>query len=283
MAVAAEGGFDPATTIDGRRHRVTLGLRRLDLADWLQFDEHAVAEIAHKRELLAADRDEVLRTMPEADRASEELLTEVVANLTAHHPTRPHDVESQLHPLHAAALLVQEDLCLMTRGPQGWTMTAACVCFPSRWRLADKIGASVAAIHAPVPDYDQIAGPVDLFFERLTPDRPMWRTNWTLMDDPALYQPTRPPTRVDDPGAWTFRVERQTLRRLPGTGAAVFTIRTYRRRLSDLVIADPTAARDLAATLATVTSDQRDYRAWDALPTVVSWLRERSGEGEQSG
>ena len=30
--------FDPVSTIDGKRHRVTLGLRALDPAAWLQFD-----------------------------------------------------------------------------------------------------------------------------------------------------------------------------------------------------------------------------------------------------
>ena len=277
---AGSGGFDPVSTIDGRRHRITLGLRRLDLADWLLVDEHADAEIAHKRQLLAADGDEVLRTMPAGDEAADELLTEIVANLSAHHPARSTEPEPALHPVHAAALLVQEDLCIMTREAQEWTMTSACVCFPSRWRLADKIGASVAAIHAPVPDYDQISAPVDLLFERLTPERPMWRVNWTLMDDPALHQPSRPATTVEDPGSWTFRVERQTLRRLPHTGAAVFTIRTYRRRLADLVIADPAAAAALATTLTTVTPDQREYRAWDELPALVSWLR---AQGDISG
>lgn len=274
MATAPDAaGFDPLTTIDGRRHRVTLGLRRLNLADWLLADEHADEEIAHKKELLATQPSEVLRTMPEAAAASEELLAEIVANLAVHHPGRPRQPDPTVDPLQAAALLVQEDLCLLTRGQHHWELTAACVCFPSRWALADKIGASVAAIHDPVPDYAQIAGPVDSFFDRLSVDRPMWRTNWTLTDDPALHQPRPAAASVADPGSWTFRVERQTLRRLPDTGAAVFTIRTYQLPLTELVQTDPTAARTLAATLTTTPPDWQAYRSWDDLAALVEWLR----------
>lgn len=274
--MAAGADFDPVSTIDGRPHRTTLGLRRLDPADWLLVDEHADAEIQLKRELLAAQDDEVLRTSDTDDAAARELLTLIQEALAAHHPDRLRPVDPGIHPLHSAALLVQEDLCLMSRGPSGWTLTSACVCFPSRWRLSDKVGRSVSAIHDRVPEYDRIATPVDTFFDRLSPDRPMWRTNWTLMDDPELFQPERTGTDVSDPGSWTFRVERQTLRLLPRSGAAVFTIRTYRRTLAQIADHDPAAAADLANTLATVPQEQADYRSWDDVPALVTWLHERA-------
>lgn len=266
--------FDPTSTIDGRRHRVTLGLRPLDPADWLLVDEDFDAEIAHKSALLAARRGDVLAVLDPGIEASQELLESVVANLAEHHRDQPNRPQAGLTPIHAAALLVQEDLCVMTREPEGWVMTAACVCFPSRWRLADKMGKTVSAIHDPVPDYDDISAPVDLFFDRMSVERPMWRTNWTLLDDPSLHQPNRPTTGATDPGSWTFRVERQTLRKLPTTGAVVFTIRTYRRRLADLVNSHDTAASQLVATLATAGPAQVDYHAWQGLPDVIGWLRE---------
>jgi dimethylamine monooxygenase subunit A len=274
--MAAGADFDPVSTIDGKPHRTTLGLRRLDPAHWLLVDEHADAEIEHKRELLAAHADEVLCTSDTDDEAAGELLTLIQETLAAHHCDRLRPVDPRIHPLRSAALLVQEDLCLLSRGPSGWTLTSACVCFPSRWRLSDKVGRSVCAIHDPVPEYDRIATPVDTFLDRLSPDRPMWRTNWTLMDDPELFQPTRTDTDVSDPGSWTFRVERQTLRLLPRSGAAVFTIRTYRRTLAQIADRDPAAAADLATTLATVPQEQADYRSWDDVPALMTWLYERA-------
>jgi hypothetical protein len=89
-----------------------------------------------------------------------------------------------LHPLELAGRLVQEDLCLMARAATRavYRLVGASVCFPTRWRLADKIGQPLQAIHAPVPDYDaQLASTMERFFARLKPDKLVWRCNWSLM------------------------------------------------------------------------------------------------------
>jgi hypothetical protein len=72
-----------------------------------------------------------------------------------------------------------------------WRLRAACVCFPSRWDLAAKIGTTLDDIHSPVPLYDQaLARPTNAFFNRLTPEKSFWRLNWTLLDSPVLHQRT---------------------------------------------------------------------------------------------
>jgi hypothetical protein len=86
--------------------------------------------------------------------------------------------------------------------------------------------------------------PVDRFIGMMVPERPVWRLNWSLTDDPTLFQPvghgrqdTDPDITPENAGARIFlRVERQTLRRLPRTGAVLFTIRTHQRPLE--VLAD---------------------------------------------
>jgi hypothetical protein len=186
-----------------------------------------------------------------------------------------------LHPVDAAGRLVQEDLCLMTRVGSTWTLGAASVCFPSRWSLAAKIGRNLSEIHAPVPGYDDHLGePTSLFFDRMRPDRPVWRLNWTLLTDPSLHQPDasgRRPLGSEtgfDPGndAW-FRVERQTLTLLEAD-AIVFTIRTYVSSLSALVAAHRDAAAALVAALSDVPPDALAYKGWEGLaPSVVDWLR----------
>jgi len=127
----------------------------------------------------------------------------------------------------AAARLVQEDLCVLVRS-DAWRLQAACVCFPSRWNSL-QLGTTLDDIHRPVPSYDvELSRPTNAFFERLKPSRSFWRLNWTLIDSPALHQPTsarRSPH--GDLADWFFRVERQTLRRLPLSDAIIFTIRNY--------------------------------------------------------
>jgi len=62
------------------------------------------------------------------------------------------------------------------------------------------------------------------------------------------------------------------LRRLPRTGAVLFTIRTYVDRVEDL---SPSARADLRGTLAQVPADVVEYRGWrHVLPAVREWLSE---------
>ena len=53
---------------------------------------------------------------------------------------------------------MQEDLCLMQRGAAGYRLVAV-VCFPAHWRLADKLGRPLEAIHEPVPGFGERLAP----------------------------------------------------------------------------------------------------------------------------
>ena len=76
----------------------------------------------------------------------------------------------------------------------------------------------------------------------------------------------------------TFRIERQTLRTLPETGAICFTIRTYTAPLGELLADQPALAADLAATLRTVDVEMATYKGWaDLLPSLIAWLESPSG------
>lgn len=243
----------PHLGMDGRPHRHRMGLRRLDLAEWLEPDANAPAQLALKSELLEERPDEVLHDA--GTEASRRAVLDL-ARLLAQDPRRPgpapptDDDHRTEDVLRACALATQEDWCLMVR-EDDWRLRAACVCFPSRWVLAEKVGATVAEIHDPVPRYDeQLRGLVEAAMDRLTPERPVWRVNWNLWDDPRLFQPTEDP----DAATWplpvgdevgervVLRVERQTLRRLPG-GDVAFGIRVHQRPLRTLV--DQDGALDL--------------------------------------
>lgn len=263
----------PYLPIDGRPMRMSLGLRPLDLDHWLEVDDAYAADLDEKGRLLRERHGEVVAHLPAGWQAASETQQLVRRWMAEHHPTLAPTVPAGLHPVDAAGRLVQEDLCVLTRDTGRWVLTAASVCAPSRWRLAQKVGATVAEIHAPVPGYEPtISSVVDRNLDRLAVQRPLWRLNWTLLDDPALFQPDAAGGPRLDPEAGleqlTLRVERQTLRRLPRTDAVLFTIRTYRANLAE-VAADPTLARDLAATLRTCPADLAAYKGWQGM---LGWL-----------
>ncbi|MFM7756695.1 MAG: heme-dependent oxidative N-demethylase subunit alpha family protein, partial [Actinomycetota bacterium] len=157
------------------------------------------------------------------------------------------------------------------------------VCFPNRWDLSSKIGLSLAQVHEPVARLNaQLREPIDSFFERLTPDKPFWRLGWGVLDTDDPYQPldgtaVPAPTlpEVGDPATGDrlfLRVERETIRRFPVTGAVLFTIRTYIRPLRHLVERPEDAAR-LAEALDNLPDDVRDYKRTSELTApALAWL-----------
>ncbi len=249
--------------VDARGWRLAMGLRPLDLAQWLEVDDRRDAELAEKAALLATRRDAVVATRPAGDAGSAELLAAVVDWLGAQHPGLARGVDAGEHPVVAASRLVQEDLCVLVRA-DAWRLEAACVCFPSRWRLADKIGTTLDEIHSPVPGYDaELARPTASVFDRLKPDRSFWRLNWTLLDAPDLHQPdSARAAAASDPTRWWFRVERQTIRALPASAAVVFTIRTYVTQLTDLLARHEGLGADLVSALEGAPEATQSYKGW---------------------
>ena len=127
-------------------------------------------------------------------------------------------------------------MCLIEASPDGPRLTAAVLCFPSRWRLHEKLGRPLAEVHGRVPFYgDRLARPVDRFMGMSRPGISRPALNWSVMDDPTLFQPTGKWRTAHDAtiteqnaGERLFlRVERQTLRRLPVSGAVLFGIRVH--------------------------------------------------------
>lgn len=215
--VASTRWFDELN-LDPDAHPVAMATRALGDRPWLVADERRDADLAEKRRLIRCERNNVLHTTEQSTAAAAEL-----ANLIGI------DTANKAHPLATTALEVQEDLCLLQRRADGWHLDASCVCFPTRWKLADKVGRRIGDVHSPVDDYDtRIDSKVNRLFDRLT-NQPVWRRNWFLMSDPALYQPHQPVvekviTAANIDKDLFIRSERQTLRTI-ADGWAVFTIR----------------------------------------------------------
>ncbi len=257
-----------------------MGLRPLDLAAWLEVDEHRDAELALKRQLLANAFDVVVATRPAGHEASLELLDEVRANLALHHPDVATGPSLDEHPVVAASRLVQEDLCVLVRDDE-WRLAAACVCFPSRWNLATKIGTTLDQIHDTVPYYDeQLAAPTRSVFDRLGPERSFWRLNWTLIDSSTLHQPTAARRSPEgDLAQWFFRVERQTIRQLPETRAVVFTIHNYVTSAQQMCDVEPDFAALLLHSLDTAPERTLEYKGWHGVADRLRLVLEERGHG----
>ena len=258
----SSGSF-PYIPVDARGWRLAMGLRPLEIERWLEVDAHRDEELALKAELLDTRREVVVATRPEGDAGSAELYAQVL-DWFAHYapalsPARP---DSSEHPVAAAARLVQEDLCVLVHS-DAWRLQAACVCFPSRWSLATKIGRTMDEIHQPIPGYaESLAGPTTGVFDRLKPERPFWRLNWTVIDDPTLHQPHAPrQLSPEDIDQWYFRVERQTIRRLPASDAIVFTIHNYVAAVGELRDT-PEFLEHLLLGIEGAPPDMQEYKGW---------------------
>jgi hypothetical protein len=249
---------------------VAMSTHHLDLRDWLVADEDRKRDLVRKDVLLEERHDEVFAALdtPAVGAASVEVLQLVLDAID--HPV----ARSDLHPLDAAGRLVQEDLCLLVLRDGAPHLDAASLCFPSYWRLADKLGRPMAEVHAPVAHYaDELASKVDTFLHKLSPERPVWRRNWSIHDDPSYFLPDpTPPRTVDAPDGLWLRSERQTLRRLVTTDAVVFTIRTQQVPLA-AVAERPDVAQGLAAAIDAWSPTMCAYKGRHGALAATAWLR----------
>jgi hypothetical protein len=240
----------PDEVFSGKAHRLTMGLRPLDMATWLDPDP-LDPQLARKRALLESDRAQVFAALPGTEEQCREVAT-AVADWVGR------DLPGEDHPLVEAAAMVRDDICVMAQREGRWLLVAAVVCFPSRWRLADKLGQDVMTIHDPVPRYRQTLEAPTTKAMDVAAFKPRWRVNWTLLDDPELFAPVGPRDAAHTVGPDSYlRVERQCL--VPVGGSVVFTIRTTVVRVGDL--GDGRAKAVLTAAAATP-DDLARYRGW---------------------
>ena len=281
----------PSLPFEAAPDPLVMGLRPIPRDETLVPDDAYAAQMPQRLHLIDARRTDVFAARPGADEAAAEVLRWLGERLPSLCPARFVPSSAGLrnrvtgetvalgsdpeHPLLRAGRLVQDDLLLLT--PAGG-LDAAILCFPSRWRLADKIGRSLAAIHAPVPGYAPALGVrVDRLFAALAHGRAVLRHNWSVLDDPALFQPAAQRGRpfAGDPGReLVLRTERQTLTRLHTH--LLFTIRVHVAPLA-AAIPDAAAAAALAAAVRGLPPGLRAYKGLsDIAGPLLQWLDARA-------
>jgi dimethylamine monooxygenase subunit A len=159
-----------------------------------------------------------------------------------------------------------------------------CLCFPSMWRLSDKLGQPIEAIHAPVPGLNTAIGVgIHRFLAGLKPGLASLRSNWGLARSPDLnHHPDRYPPRLDADvrieEVW-LRVEHQAFVALPDSGGILFGIRVVTHPFAD-VSADPLARVRLRRALETMPDTMALYKGiGTARQRVLRLLRDRETSG----
>jgi len=241
---------------------------------WIAAGPDLAGQMAERDRLVAAHRDAVIGLRPAGETAAVETLDMVVAHVrNAGWPyagnviTRPDGVAVRCDrddPMGALCRLVPEDLCLMVRtgDEEDYRLQGATLCFPSHWRLLDKLGHGLNHIHGPVPHYTaDTEKRVNRVFHGIRVETPLERVNWAVATAPDLFTPAAPHDAA--PGApILLRVERQTFVRLPRSQAVVFGIRTAFSTIDALT---PDEAAGWLAAIADLSDKALAYKGGAAL------------------
>lgn len=253
---------------------LNMGLSRM--SHWLDAETDLAHWAKHKRACRAAWGERVYQILPEAVDASVEFaeLIAVQANTAIRtEQLRECALEERLWQ---ASLSVPEDLVVMLPGTPSYRLMAASLCSPSHWRLEEKIGKPLRAVHDPIPDIHlALSDRIDRFFDHIKPDHPVERFNWSVQRGDALH--ALPVHEVLDEQAGDqlfYRVERQTLLRLPQTGAVAFTIRVYLDPLESLLNV-PGAMPALLTAIENTPPPLAHYKGFDVMAPLLKRYRSK--------
>lgn len=234
--------------------------------------------VRQRREWIERDASACVQALPEGGA----LVDETIDLLLSHSvlaPSFPQRATTDLAGKTAAlGGALEPDLLLLSRDAAGtFRLKAGCVCFPSSWSLAEKMGQPLEQIHGIVPGLnEQLGRAIQSFLTRLTPGEVSLRGNWGLSRSAELNQhPSRRLPRLDatvEPGEVWLRVEHQALTRLPESGGVLFGIRISTQSLSDLS-ADAELRCRLRLALETMPAAMAEYKGLtEARSRIIEFL-----------
>lgn len=243
---------------------MAMGIRPLGELPLIEPTDTRSYRLALKAKILAEDHPYHFQALPGSERAQAEAAEYLCRQVGLTWPSEDMD------PLDAVGRELDADLLLLDASREGVPLIAGQLCFANDWCLDDKLGRTFLGVHDIVPGFAETIGTPSLrLHERLRPDRPVWRLNWSI----------KPTDRLDLSPRWAdwvnarkltvtpenagdrcyFRIERQTLSRLPLTDSVLFTVQTFLGRIEELA-ADPARARTLAGVLRTAPGPMLDYK-----------------------
>ena len=221
---------------------LTMGLRGcapdlwLDGPDAFADETMLLRQLAEKQRLFSERRRDVFASVHDSEAAMLDASQTLAAHLRQYNKMTVS--AKQAASLTEISGMIPEDVLILTtaedtRPYPDWVLTAASLCFPSHWRLSEKIGKSITAIHTPVPGFaETLSKQVNRFFTTMQPGRLSQRLNWSVQSGDRLFAPVRPPSEAKASTAeeWGevihIRIERQCFYKLEASDAVIFTIRT---------------------------------------------------------
>lgn len=272
---------------DGKPFRLIMGLRSVEPAGWLEGGEDLLTQIPERLALARDSRDVVYQELPGYRDAVNDVVALVISNLKEFHIDRYLFTPSTLTHLETSTIvelgaddvllkvasIIGEDLVVLSRENDEWRIVAGAVIFPSRWKLTEKIGKGMDAVHTPVPGYATALAPfMTATFDKITAERPVWRKNWSLHSTEDLFQPTSIHAPAEPKDYW-WRTERQTLTRSARGEYLYFTIRNRAEPLA-WIKEDAEAATQFAETLASYSPETIEYKGLQKdHQAIVDYLR----------
>lgn len=280
---------------------INIGASRIDSSEWIEPDSEFKRYYQNKYLQAEKNKSAVYLALEESLEAQAEFSALLLKHLTADHADSysisknsldqeslnlskqnlnwPLSTQSpfDMEKLWRASLWIQDDICLLqpcytNNRISAYKLTAGSVCAPSHWRLKDKIGADFFALHSPVPGLQsKLQDRVMRLFDKLD-STPIVRANWGLSENDTLMRLPEDQQLKDSvaPDSDLFlRAERQSLRKLPNTGAIVFTIRVYTYPLESIRAIDG-AATALKESVAAMSPEEYQYKSMRRLEPALN-------------
>ena len=282
-----------------------IGLRPMDEARWLDLGPDHAPFMAEKRARLAADTGLFYRALPKSRGAQHELRGLLAAHLVRDHGEHfalegdslrdlidgtVHDLAGDsVEPLRVIGAMVEEDFVILQIIDGRAVITAASNAYSSSGRIVSSVGHAIPWAHQPVPQLnDQLGGRIDRILANVQTGKPVERFNWMLTPIASRLFPANPHAgklaAVEDALdtlnrdfsragelLW-IRVERQTLLRMPETGAVAFSIHTYSDPLSSLE-GDTESLKAMHGLISGYSEDMLRYSTMSAIKApVLAWL-----------
>ncbi|CAG7562727.1 unnamed protein product [Fusarium equiseti] len=286
----------------------TMSLKKLDPDFWLEIESTYRSRIAQRQNLHAKHGSDVLQALPGSELACKELMEMVIQFICARYPQAfelhgrvfvnhilgvKQDL-GQIEPLLFLLNHVPEDFALTLRDPSTgrYCFRAGVICSSVGWKLSEKIGLGLPEIHAPVPDYkEKMEFSMDRFFTKMPTNSPIQRGSWGLEMHQPLFIPSEDPefqTRLHQSPTLAerdvhLRVDWQTLRRLPLSGAIVFNFKALFTPMSEFRDEPYIPALVLKVLEEGKENIMRYKGTWHvehvAKPALRRWAREQVGSG----
>ncbi len=268
-----EGGF-----------RYRLGTRPGDAAEYFAPTEAHAELLAERRHWLLSDPHRYAAVLAEGVGLLEETI-ELAAEWQTLDDLELEAVRSEVDPLSrclALGMAWEPDFALLRPDSSGkMILVAGCVCFPSFWRLQDKMGHRIDFIHQVVPGLNEkIGSAIDVLLARMKPGGCLRRSNWTLSRTNELNQyPEREVTRLTADcrlqDIW-LRMEHQALVSLPESRGVLFGIRIQHVSLEE-ALRNPLASERVRSAIETMPEEVHQYRQQAPLrDRLLAMLRDAS-------